>query len=77
MIKWMKAFKAYERLLNSIHRRAISPGSILLWFGEYKGHEIRKVYNPSAKGGGRRWAWYLKNTVWAPLLRQIEQDYLE
>jgi hypothetical protein len=73
----MRAFKAYERLLNSIHRRAISPGSILLWFGEYKGHEIRKVYNPSAKGGGRRWAWYLKNTVWAPLLRQIEQDYLE
>jgi hypothetical protein len=73
----MRAFKAYERLLNSIHRRAISPGSILLWFGEYKGHEIRKVYNPSAKGGGRRWAWYLNNTVWAPLLRQIEQDYLE
>ena len=77
MIKWVKTFKAYERLLNSIHCRAISPGSILLWFGEYKGHEIRKVYNPSAKGGGRRWAWYLNNTVWAPLLRQIEQDYLE
>jgi hypothetical protein len=77
MIKWMKAFKAYEKYLDSIRRRAISPGSILLWFGDYKGHEIRKVYNPSARGGGRRWTWYMKNIVWAPLLRQIEQDYLE
>jgi hypothetical protein len=75
MIKWMKVFKAYDRLLNSINRRAISLGSILLWFGEYKGHEIRKVYNPCARGGGRR--WYMNNTVWGYLLTQIEQDYLE
>jgi hypothetical protein len=77
MVKWTKTFKAYERFLRSKHRREISPGSILFWFGGDKEREIRSVCNLDAKGGGRLWRWYIKNTVWAPLLRQIEQDYRE
>ncbi|KAI1138853.1 hypothetical protein F5Y05DRAFT_352633 [Hypoxylon sp. FL0543] len=49
-----------------------SPMSTKVWFGKYKGHELRVLYTRP-----RRWTWLLKNcTHWAPALKNIRDRYL-
>ncbi|KAI1415157.1 hypothetical protein F5Y13DRAFT_156753 [Hypoxylon sp. FL1857] len=48
-----------------------SPLSTTVWFGKYKGHELRVLYTRP-----ERWRWLLRNCRhWAPALRNIEERY--
>jgi hypothetical protein len=45
--------------------------STIIWFGKFKGHEMRQHYNAS-----QRWAWLKGNDIiWQPDLEEIEARY--
>ncbi|KAI4862101.1 hypothetical protein F4820DRAFT_431580 [Hypoxylon rubiginosum] len=48
-----------------------SPMSTTVWFGRYKGYELRVLY-----ARPKVWWWLVENCVWGPELESIEQRYL-
>jgi len=60
----------HDRFVEKLDEKQ-SPMSTIIWFGKYKGHEIRQHYNAS-----RRWEWFVaKNIVWKPDLEEIEARF--
>lgn len=60
----------HDRFVEKLDEKR-SPMSTIIWFGKYKGHEIRQHYNAS-----RRWEWFAANDiVWKPDLEEIEARY--
>jgi hypothetical protein len=60
----------HDRFLEKLDEKR-SPMSTIIWFGKFKGHEMRQHYNAS-----QRWAWLKGNEiVWQPDLEEIEARY--
>jgi hypothetical protein len=58
----------HDRFVEKLDEKR-SPLSTIIWFGKYKGHEMRQHYKDNAP---KRWRWLLDNTDWRPDLEEIK-----
>ncbi|KAI0840095.1 hypothetical protein F5Y06DRAFT_248068 [Hypoxylon sp. FL0890] len=67
---WVLFRQLHDEYMSWLDERR-SPLSTTVWFGKYKGHEMRVLYTRP-----RRWRWLIKNCGhWAPALRNIEARF--
>ncbi|KAI0133034.1 hypothetical protein F4776DRAFT_137323 [Hypoxylon sp. NC0597] len=67
---WVRFRELHDEYMNWLDERR-SPLSTIVWFGKYKGHELRVLYTRP-----RRWSWLIRNcTHWAPALKSIAERY--